>query len=151
VSNPLVPSATDGTKSELLTPEHDRPGTTKPDFDGPHYQFRWRAQYDSLKTGAWVDQLDRNGMSRSIAWLDPSRVVRIELHPTRDLSKPILEVRANLAVGETCTKWWQCEKTSDDPTLIVREVLTLDPQGRRPYLVYDWQENRVTLSTAQDL
>lgn len=137
---------------EYLTPEHDRPGNVPADPEGSHYRYLWRAQYDNLRTGKWVEQRDANGMSRSIAWLDPQRVVRIELNPWQETSRPIIELRINRAKGETGTKWWQVTKmlggTEGD---LVREVMCLDTRGAMPYLVYDWEHNRITLTTNADL
>jgi hypothetical protein len=81
------------------------PGTVKPDYTDAHFRYLWRAQYDSLRGGPVVTQLDADGMARSVGTLDFTRIVRIELVPQWD-GLPILELRCNVGEGEKAIKFW---------------------------------------------
>lgn len=93
------------------------------DLQDPHYRYRWRAQYDSLAEGDWVDEFDSAGAPRSVGVLEWPRVVRIQLLPMWEGYPPI-ELRVDPAQGQKAIKHWQTDMASDGSGgQVVREVL----------------------------
>src|ERR1043166_4971207 len=119
-----------------------------PDLSTEHYAWLWKVQLDG-PAGEWIPQLDHTNAERSLSKLPWDRVTRLVLEPQRP-GLPTLDLRVDLGKGERAFKYWQCWRFEMQEEPSVRQVLGVEMNGLRFYVLAE-PANRVIIASTPDI